>query len=477
VIARTPRKTEIHAMAERTAPERERWIAKNAYFHAEDRRTMRFLVPPGLKVLDLGCGNGDLLAALEPARGVGIDFAAAAVARARDRHPHLEFRHADAEDEAAFDGLGGPFDVVVLSDLVGDLDDAERTLRLLHRVSAPHTRIVIAYYAPLWEPILAVGEMVGIKTKQVQQNWLGTEDLENLLRLAGFDPIRRDWRQLVPRRWLGLGGFVNRTLGILPGLRRLCLRTYLVARPNPAPAIEPPSVSVVIPCRNERGNIAAAVERLPRFAPKQEIIFVEGHSKDGTLEEIHRVVAANPHLDIKALVQDGKGKGDAVRKGFDAATGDILIILDADLTVPPEWIPRFYEALRSGAGEFANGSRLVYPMEAQAMRFLNMLGNRFFSILFTWLLNQRFTDTLCGTKALSRAHYRQIAANRAYFGNFDPFGDFDLIFGAAKLNLKVVEVPVRYASRTYGTTQISRFAHGWLLLRMCAFAFFKLKAF
>jgi SAM-dependent methyltransferase len=474
---RSSRKAEIHARAERSAPERERWIAKNAYFHEEDRRYMKFLVPAGLKVLDLGCGNGDLLAALEPSHGVGIDFAQSHVARARDRHPHLTFLHADVEDEAAFEGLTGPFDVIVLSDMMGDVDDAERALRLLHRVSAPHTRIVIAYYNPLWEPILAVGEMAGAKMPQVRQNWLGTEDIENLLRLAGFDPVRRDWRQLVPRHWLGLGRLVNRVLGTLPGLRRLCLRTYLVARPNPAPAATPPSVSIVIPCRNERGNIAAAVERLPQFAPRQEVIFVEGHSKDGTLEEIHRVIAAHPHLAIKAFVQDGKGKGDAVRKGFDAATGDILVILDADLTVPPEWIPRFYEAIRAGAGEFANGSRLVYPMEAQAMRFLNMLGNRFFSILFTWLLNQRFTDTLCGTKALSRAHYRQIAANRAYFGDFDPFGDFDLIFGAAKLNLKVVEVPVRYASRTYGTTQISRFAHGWLLLRMCAFAFTKLKAF
>jgi glycosyltransferase involved in cell wall biosynthesis len=269
---------------------------------------------------------------------------------------------------------------------------------------------------------------------------------------------------------------INGTLATLPGIRRLCLRTYLVARAAPKPAARPLSATVVIPCRNERGNIEAAVQRLPRFAEDLEIIFVEGHSSDGTMDEIRRVIAAYPQYDIKGFVQDGKGKGDAVRKGFAAARGDVLIILDADLTVPPEWIPRFYEALQSGRAEFANGTRLVYPMEAQAMRFLNMIGNRVFSILFTWLLNQRFTDTLCGTKVLSCAHYQQIAANRAYFGDFDPFGDFDLIFGAVKLNLKVAEVPVRYAARTYGSTQISRWSHGWLLLRMVAFAFRKLKA-
>ncbi|MHB1218312.1 MAG: glycosyltransferase [Alphaproteobacteria bacterium] len=471
------RKAAIHGLAERMAPERERWIARNAYFYDHDRRTMQFLIPAGLKVLDLGCGNGDLLASLRPSRGVGIDFSAVAVRIARERHPHLEFRQGDIEDEANYEGLDGPFDVVVLSDAIGALDDCETTLGHLHRVIAPHTRIVIAYFAPIWEPLLEAAERFGEKMPQTEQNWLSTEDIENLLALAGFEPIIRDWRQLVPRRLLGLGPLVNSTLATLPGIRRLCLRTYLVARAAPKPAARPLSATVVIPCRNERGNIEPAVQRLPRFADDLEIIFVEGHSRDGTMDEIRRVIAAYPQYDIKGFVQDGKGKGDAVRKGFAAARGDVLIILDADLTVPPEWIPRFYEALRSGRAEFANGTRLVYPMESQAMRFLNMIGNRVFSILFTWLLNQRFTDTLCGTKVLSRAHYQQIAANRAYFGDFDPFGDFDLIFGAVKLNLKVAEVPVRYAARTYGSTQISRWSHGWLLLRMVAFAFRKLKAF
>jgi glycosyltransferase involved in cell wall biosynthesis len=233
----------------------------------------------------------------------------------------------------------------------------------------------------------------------------------------------------------------------------------------------------VIPCRNERGNIEAAVKRLPRFCEDLEIIFVEGHSADGTLLEIERVIGAYPHYDIRAFVQPGKGKGDAVRKGFSEARGDVLIILDADLTTPPESMPRFYDAIATGKGEFINGSRLVYPMEKDAMRFLNHAANRIFSLLFSWLLNQRFTDTLCGTKVLSRRNYQIIAANRSYFGDFDPFGDFDLIFGASKLNLKVLEVPVNYLSRSYGETQISRFRHGLLLLRMVVFAFRKLKAF
>jgi glycosyltransferase involved in cell wall biosynthesis len=256
----------------------------------------------------------------------------------------------------------------------------------------------------------------------------------------------------------------------------LSLRNLVVARARPREPLGELSATVLIPCRNERGNIEPAVQRLPRFCADLEVLFIEGGSRDGTAEEIERVSAAYPELGIRLLRQDGKGKGQAVRQGCEAARGDVLIILDADLTVPPEWIPRFYEAVRSGKGEFVNGTRLVYPMEKQAMRFLNLVANRVFSWLFTWLLNQRFTDTLCGTKALLKRHYRQIAANRAYFGEFDPFGDFDLIFGAAKLNLKVLEIPVRYASRRYGETQISRFQHGWMLLRMVVFAFRKLKA-
>ena len=239
----------------------------------------------------------------------------------------------------------------------------------------------------------------------------------------------------------------------------------------------PQSVSIVIPCRNEKGNIETAISRLPQLGSHVEVVFVEGHSSDGTWEEIERVMRVFPDWDIKALQQLGVGKGDAVRAGFEFATGDILMILDCDLTVPPEDLPKFYNVIASGQGEYVNGSRLVYAMEGQSMRFLNYLANHCFAFIFTYLLNQRLTDTLCGTKALSRRDYLKIAENRKYFGEFDPFGDFDLIFGASKLNLKFVEVPVRYASRQYGETQISRFSHGVLLLKMVIFACRKLKAF
>jgi len=473
----SPRKARVLELAQRLAPERNRWIERNAFFYEQDEKYMRFLVPEGLRVLDLGCGTGRMLAALKPARGVGVDISSNMIEIARRDFPDLEFVVGDIEDSAVVSSLTGPFDVIVLSDTIGTLEDCQATFERLHALCTPDTRIVVAYYSRLWEPLLRFGELIDQKMPMMQQNWLSTGDIANLLRLADFDMIKREWRQLVPKRFLGLGTLVNSYIAPWPVIRRACLRNYVVARSMKALTRRALSATVLIPCRNERGNIEAAVTRLPRFCDDIELLFVEGHSRDGTLEEIRRVMAAHPDRDIKVLRQNGTGKGDAVRTGFAAARGDVLMILDADLTMPPEWMPKFYEALVSGKGEFINGTRLAYPMENEAMQLLNHIANRVFSWLFTWLLNQRFTDTLCGTKVLTRKHYLSIAANRGYFGDFDPFGDFDLIFGAAKLNLKVIEIPVAYANRTYGETQISRFRHGWLLLRMVAFAFRKLKAF
>ncbi len=475
------RQKAVRALFEALAPEIDRWAARNAYFHEADRAYLRFLVPEGASVLEIGCGTGDTLAFLRPSRGVGIDLAPGMIRQAKARHPGLEFIAGNAEDPADLARIAGTFDVILLSDTIGFLDDCEATLRLLHRFATAQTRIIVSYHSRAWEPVLGLAERLGLKMPQGQHNWLSTADTMNLLDLAGWEPLRREWRQLLPRRALGLGPLVNQWIAPLPGLRRLCVRNYVVARSlvhaAAGPADRPPSCTVLVPCRNERGNIEHAINRLPRFCPDLEVIFVEGHSRDGTYEECLRVRDAHPDWDIKVLQQDGKGKGDAVRKGFNAARGDILMILDADLTVPPESLPKFYQAMASGKGEFVNGTRLVYPMADQAMRFLNWIANRGFARLFSFLLNTRFTDTLCGTKVLWKRDYEKIVANRSYFGDFDPFGDFDLIFGAAKLNLKIVEVPIRYADRSYGETQISRFSHGFLLLRMVLFAWRKLKAF
>ncbi|MDD5306417.1 MAG: glycosyltransferase [Deltaproteobacteria bacterium] len=446
------------------------------YYNERLYRLLGFNIPKGACVLELGCGVGDLLASLDPSRGLGVDFSEQMVKLARERHPGLEFRVGDA---TGLD-LDETFDFVVLSNLVGELVDVERTLANLHRFCHERTRIVITHYNYLWQPLVRVAEALGIKPRQREQNWLELDDLTNMLALADIEPVKRGRSMLAPLKIPLLSDILNDYLGPLPILERLCVNELVVGRPATRAPLPDCKVSVVVACKNERGNIEEIFRTVPRMGLGTELIFVDGHSDDGTVEEIERCIrdvkALAPALDeVRVITQQGKGKGDAVRAGFELAKGDVLMILDADITVRSEELPKFYAALVEGKGELINGSRLVYPMEDQAMRFLNMLGNHFFGFAFSWLLDQQLTDTLCGTKVLFRKDYAAIKRGRAFFGDFDPFGDFDLLFGAAKLNLKIREVPIRYRNREYGDIKIDRFRHGLLLLKMSALAFKRFK--
>ncbi len=454
---------------------RAQWRGRAQFFHDEDTRYLRFLIPPGLRILELGCGAGHTLAALQPARGVGIELIDALVEEGRRAFPQLELYVGDIEDETTFAAIEGVFDVILLVDTIGQLEDCQVLLQRLHRFCGRETRLIVVYYSHFWEPLLKLASLLHWKMREPTKNVLAPLDVKGMAELAGFDTITMERRILSPIAILGVGRLINRFLGPLPLLRQLALRHYVVCRSLDCPSDKPRSATVVIPVRNERGSIEAAIRRLPRFCPDIEVIFVEGHSKDGTLDEVKRVIAKHPAWDIKVIVQPGTGKADAVFSGFDAARGDILMILDGDLSVPPEWLCRFWHAIVSGRGEFLNGSRLVYPMEEAAMPLLNLAANRFFSIVFTWILNQRYTDTLCGTKVLWRSDYLRLKSS-SRLGHMDPFGDFDLIFGAARLSLKTLEIPIRYAARSYGQTQISRFRHGCLLLKMVTVAFLRIKA-
>jgi SAM-dependent methyltransferase len=464
--------TVVRSLWDRYAPEAVKWQQRNRGYHAALESIARFYVPPGERILEVGSGTGDLLASLEPSEGVGIDCSTEMTRLAAQRHPHLTF-HPMAVEDLRLEGK--TFDVIILSDLVGQLYDILAVFKKIRSVCHSGTRIVINWYSRVWQPILGMAESLGLKSPMPVFNWTSPEDIENLLRLAGFRLVSQQAHLLCPKRIPLLATVLNRYLAHAPLFRLLCLTQWMVARPEGIDdGAEEPAVSVVVPCRNEAGNIENAIRRLPSMGRHTEVLFVEGHSKDNTLEECRRVAEKYPERDIRVLVQEGSGKGDAVRLGFSQARGDVLMILDADLSVAPEDLPQFYEALVSRKGDFVNGSRMVYSMEEHAMRFLNLLGNRAFALLLSRLMGQPVKDTLCGTKVLFRRDYERIAKGRAHFGKLDPFGDFDLLFGAAKLGMKIVEIPVRYRERVYGETNISRFRHGWLLLRMCLRALRKL---
>lgn len=448
------------------------WKGLGGYYHYRLTEIYKFLVSPNQKVIEIGCGRGDLLAALSPSYGVGLDFSYEMISRAKKNHPGLDFFLADAMHI----GLTDTFDVIILSDLLNDLWDAQSVLTEIRRLCHPRTRIIMNTYSRLWELPLGLAEILHLAKPTLYQNWLTVDDISNLLNLENLEMIRT-WPEIFwPVRTPIIDSIFNKYLVKIWPFRTLALTNLIVARPQPVVAHNhSPLVSVIVPARNESGNLPTIMARVPEMGAGTEIVFVEGNSTDDTYEAILREVASHPERRCQVMKQNGKGKGDAVRLGYSRAKGEIFMILDADLTVPPEDLPRFYDALVQGKGDFINGVRLVYPMEKEAMRFFNLLGNKFFSLAFSWLLGQPVKDSLCGTKVLRKSDYELIAANRNYFGDFDPFGDFDLLFGAAKQTLKIIDLPIRYRERTYGTTNIQRWSHGWLLLKMVAFAAGRIK--
>lgn len=447
----------------------------NNYYRRYLERIYSFHIPPGLRVLEIGCGKGDLLASVKPRLGVGVDLSEEMVHQAREKYPDLQFYHSLGEEIE----LEGVFDVIVFSDILNSVWDIQELFKKIDHFCDNSTRIIINIYSRLWQPLLNIVRKLNLAAPALSHSWLTVDDLKNLLYLENYDVIETSSEILFPINIPVISYIANRFLAKILPFRHFSLANFLIARKKPIKDIFPekPTVSVIIAARNEEGHIAELFRRTPEMGGGTELIFVEGGSTDNTFQVIEDEIKRNPERTASVYQQTGKGKGDAVRLGFSKASGSILMILDADMTVPPENLPLFYNALVTGKGEFINGVRLVYPREKKAMRFWNLVGNKFFSMAFSWILRQPIKDTLCGTKVLTKENYEKIAANRAYFGEFDPFGDFDLLFGAAKQNLKIVDLPIRYRDRQYGDTNISRWRHGLILLKMVIFSANKIKFF
>ncbi len=486
-------KTAVRQHFDETAAKRDEYYQRNRIYHQQIIEACLPFVNPDSRILELGCATGNTLGALGGAVRVGVDFSPRMIDIARQNYPDDTWICADIEALPAHPALAQPFDLIVIEDVTGYLDDIQAFLEHLKRLTHPGTRLVLSTWNWMWEPVLRAAEALKLKSADVsiRENWVSAYVLRHFLALAGYEVLAQQPGILFPYQIPLVSGFIN-SLSYAPILEQLTLLSIVIARPAERLIAQDYTVSVIIPTRNEAGNIAALVERTPQMGAHTELIFVDGSSTDGTVEAIHQHIAAHPERDIRFIPQvpphdpnsDAPpnlmlklGKGDAVRKGFAAATGDILMILDSDISVRPEDLTKFYNVLASGQADFANGTRFVYEQQSGAMKPLNRLGNLFFSLAFRWLLSQPISDTLCGTKVLFRHHYEDIARNRATFGDFDPFGDFDLLFGAAWLGHRIVDVPVRYLARVYGESKVRVNTHGPLLGRMSLIAlwYFKLR--
>jgi len=453
------------------APQRSKWIRSNRYFYDRLKRLLRFIIDPQKRVLEVRCETGHLLASLEPARGVGIEISDAMVQTAHSENPQLEFLRSEPEELS----LNETFDYILFNHIFDTVDILTAFQRIREHCTAD-TQLVVINYSHFWQPLLELATKFGLRSRFVEPNWVTENDVRGFLRLAGFHLVRLHRLILFPK-WIPLLSSIgNDFLARLPGIRRLCLMQVMVARPVTGGRHEDDvTASVIVPCRNEVGNIQAAVERIPSMGSATEIIFCDDKSTDGTADEVRRLQSLHPEKNIRLLPGPGICKAENVWTGFRAARGDVLMILDADLTVMPEELPMFFRALVLGHGSFINGSRLVYPMPDLAMKFANIIGNKLFGLLFSYLLDQRIKDTLCGTKVLWRKDWLRLEPHLGTWGIKDFWGDYELLFGASKLHLEIVEVPVHYQERIHGVTKMNRvFANGLRMLRICWHAWLRL---
>jgi len=448
------------------------WIRRNKYYYECLKRLLRHVVEPGKRVLNIRCQTGFLLDALQPSYGVGVEISPEMVAIASAAHPRFSYYESFPENFEAAE----KFDYVLLCDS-GDIADVQKTLLRIQAACDRHTRLLIYSYNHLWEPLVALAQRLRMKIPQTEQNWLSEKDLIGMLTLSGYEWLRTYRTALLPKYVPLLSAFLNRVVAKLPLFGRLCMIEVLVARLIPKPTdVSDVSVSVIVPCKNERGNIESAVARMPELGCLTEIIFCDDRSTDGTMDEIVRMQELHPERRIRAVEGPGICKSKNVWTGFETATGDILVILDADLTVMPEELPYFIHAMTRGIAEFVNGSRLVYPVPKVAMKSANMAGNKLFSAIFSYLLGQRIKDTLCGTKVLWRSDWERIRPMIGTWGTLDRWGDYELLFGAAKLNLRILDQPVHYQERIFGATKMTKvFKNGLIMQLMCVHGFLKLK--
>lgn len=450
---------------DRLAPEYDKWIRRNKFYHNCIKFLYKSIIPARSKVLEAGCATGDLLSCLNPSYGVGIDLSKNMLSIAKQKYPDLIFKDMDI-GAAAKEDFKTKFDYIIMSNLVDFLPDILDTISRARELLDEEGLMIITTENPFWRTLLMLGSIFRLRMPDIPRNYITCLDLKNLVELADFEVIKMGLKFFVPIRIPFVTSILNFIVSEAPFLRNLCLLQYLVIRyPQKRRLL---SCSVIIPCHNEADNIVDCINRVPAIGKFTEIIIVDDGSTDDTIQKVEAALKTDSRVKLISFEQN-RGKGQAVKAGCDSAAKDVIIILDADMSVVPEELPKFFVPIQNGKADFVNGSRMIYPMKAQAMRSLNYIGNKFFSLILSWLMEQYISDTLCGTKAFLKRDYLKLSMGRC------EWGDFDLLFGIARLKKKIVEIPVHYQARVAGQSKMRVFKHGILLAKMCLIGFYELK--
>ncbi len=358
------------------------------------------------------------------------------------------------------------YKTIILTDLFEVSTDILELLSMVNKLLGKDGIIVICSINQKWNRILNLFERLNLKDGNQKRLFINSTIVLNIAKVTGLEFVTQRNKQIFPFRMLGLGSLINNILEILFFPFSFGIRIYSILNQQEKFNEEKKySKSIIIPAKNEEKNLKPLLNQIPELEEDHEIILAIGDSEDKTYEVAKEIKEARCWpFEVKVIKQTGKGKANAVWEAVEEASKEVIIILDADISVNPETIVQFNSVIDTGKASFVNGTRLIYGMESGAMRIVNNLGNRIFQYIVSIIIGQKITDSLCGTKVFFRKDFNKIKLWKELVQMKDPFGDFDMIFTAGYFGLKILEIPVRYQARVYGVTQIKRFRDGYKLI-------------
>ncbi len=366
-------------------------------------------------------------------------------------------------------------DTVVISDIEHQLNPAKNLLNL-SRIVGDNTKIILLSKNMVWMILIKILKLF-FSFSPKKNNFLPSSYLDNLYSSCNLELIRQEKIIALPINIPFLTKIINRIFR-LPLLNFFCMSNIAILKKKIKNSSNHKDlkISFIIPCKNEQDNIKVFEQKINENTEPDEYLFGDDNSSDKTSDEIDKLI--EKLSDKKIIKYNGPGicKSENVYKGIDLSSGDIIVIYDADHTVSFEDIKFSVSIMKKTNVDFINCTRMIYPQKDGAMKFANFIGNTIFASLFSLLFKKKITDTLCGTKIFYKKDWEKIKENTSQWGMKDLWGDFDLLIGAYKNNLKITEVPVTYYERRENETKMTSLISNTLrMFFIVIYSYYKLR--